>query len=67
MKRVQAKGIDVVVYEPTMKEDTFFRCRVIRDLDEFKRLSDVIVANRFNPDLEDVRDKVYTRDLYYRD
>ena len=67
MKRVQAKGIDVVVYEPTMKEDTFFRCRVIRDLDEFKRLSDVIVANRFIPDLEDVRDKVYTRDLYYRD
>ena len=67
MKRVQAKGIDVVVYEPTMKEDSFFRCRVIRDLDEFKRVSDVIVANRFNADLEDVKDKVYTRDLYYRD
>ena len=67
MKRVQAKGIDVVVYEPTMKEDSFFRCRVIRDLDEFKRISDVIVANRFNADLEDVKEKVYTRDLYYRD
>ena len=67
MKRVQAKGIDVVVYEPTMKEDSFFRCRVIRDLDEFKRVSDVIVANRFNADLEDVKEKVYTRDLYYRD
>ena len=67
MKRIQAKGIDVVVYEPTMKEDSFFRCRVIRDLDEFKRSSDVILANRFHPDLSDVSEKVYTRDLYFRD
>ena len=67
MKRIQAKGIDVVVYEPTMKEDSFFRCRVIRDLDEFKRTADVILANRFHPDLSDVPEKVYTRDLYFRD
>ena len=67
MKRIQAKGIHVVVYEPTMKEDSFFRCRVIRNLDEFKAESDVILANRFHPDLADVREKVYTRDLYFRD
>ena len=67
MKRIQAKGIDVVVYEPAMKEETFFRCRVIRDLAEFKERTDVIVANRFHPDLADVAEKVYTRDLYFRD
>ena len=67
MKRIQAKGIDVVVYEPAMKEETFFRCRVIRDLAEFKERSDVILANRFHPDLSDVAEKVYTRDLYFRD
>ena len=67
MKRIRAKGIDVVVYEPAMKEDTFFRCRVIRDLAEFKERSDVILANRFHPDLSDVAEKVYTRDLYFRD
>ena len=67
MKRIRAKGIPVVVYEPTMKEDTFFRCPVIRDLAAFKAGVDVIVANRFHPDLDDVRDKVFTRDLYDRD
>ena len=67
MKRIKAKGVEVLVYEPTLEEETFFHSPVTHDLGYFKEACDVIVANRFSAELSDVQDKVYTRDLYARD
>ena len=67
MKRIKAKGIAVVVYEPTLDAEDFFNSPAIRNFEDFKRVSDVIVANRWDPSLEDVKEKVYTRDIFDRD
>ena len=64
MKRIKAKGIEVVIYEPVLEENDFFHSKVIKDLNEFKKISDVIVANRLTDDIKDVKNKVYTRDLF---
>ena len=67
MKRLKGHGIEVVVYEPVLKEETFYNSKVIRDLEQFKVMSDVIVSNRLSKELQDVEEKVYTRDLFNRD
>lgn len=67
IEKIKAKGIEIVIYEPTVKDNVFLNNRVIKDIDEFKKMSDIIIANRYNSEIKDVFGKVYTRDLFFRD
>jgi len=67
MKRIKAKGVQVIVHEPALNESTYFGCRVVNDLRQFKQEADIIVANRITDDLNDVKDKIYSRDLFGND